>query len=55
VATIKTSSDHASRNLTLALEVATLFFGKSERLAASQCFDKQEGSLAVFLFVFDIA
>jgi hypothetical protein len=41
--------------LTLALEADTLFLTGIRRLAVSQCFIKQEGSLAVFLFVLDIA
>jgi hypothetical protein len=39
----------------VALEADTLFFEDEERLAASQCLVKQEGSLAVFLFISDIA
>jgi hypothetical protein len=41
--------------LTEALEADTLSLTNRERLAVSQCFIKQEGSLAVFLFVSDIA
>jgi hypothetical protein len=41
--------------LTVALEADTLSLNVRERLAASRCFTKQEGSLAVFLFVSDIA
>jgi hypothetical protein len=42
-------------HLTVALEADTLFFDFDKRLAASRCLVKQEGSLAVFLFVLDNA
>jgi hypothetical protein len=42
-------------HLTVALEADTLSLIRRRRLAASQCLVKLEGSLAVFLFVLDIA
>jgi hypothetical protein len=40
-----------ARNLTLALEAATLFLSGKWRLAASRCLTKLENSLVVFSFV----